>query len=274
MATDGDGKQLGDSGVANTNSLAVISDVHGNRWALQAVLEDIRRRGILEIVNLGDVLYGPLDPRGTAELLMPLGLPTVCGNEDRLVIDGAAEPQATLRYVRNQLRPRHLAWLSGFPATAVVHGSIFLCHAAPTSDTRYLLWDVLASGAVRRQPAAVAAELAGVNTEVVGCGHDHVPRFLVTPGAGTVVVNPGSVGLPAYCDDQPYPHAMETAAPHARYAVLSKQAAGWQVAQIAVPYDWQAAAAHALANGREDWATWLRTGQSLPTSSSGSGHGG
>ncbi len=91
-----------------------------------------------------------------------------------------------------------------------------------------------------------------------------MPHFLVMPGAGTVVVNPGSVGLPAYCDDQPYPLVMETAAPHARYAVLSKKAAGWKVAQIAVPYDWQATAIRALANGRKDWATWLRTGLKDP----------
>ncbi len=43
-----------------TDSIAVISDIHGNRWALEAVLEDINRRGIKRIANLGDCLYGPL----------------------------------------------------------------------------------------------------------------------------------------------------------------------------------------------------------------------
>jgi predicted phosphodiesterase len=41
---------------------AVIADVHGNRWALEAVLDDIARRGIRDIVNAGDHLSGPLDP--------------------------------------------------------------------------------------------------------------------------------------------------------------------------------------------------------------------
>ena len=50
-------------------SLAVIADIHGNRWALEAVLQDIDRRGIQQIVNLGDHLTGPLDPAGTAEFL-------------------------------------------------------------------------------------------------------------------------------------------------------------------------------------------------------------
>jgi predicted phosphodiesterase len=49
---------------------AVIADVHGNRWALEAVLQDIDRRGIHQIVNLGDHLTGLLDPAGTGNLLM------------------------------------------------------------------------------------------------------------------------------------------------------------------------------------------------------------
>ena len=41
-------------------TFAVLSDIHGNRWVLEAVLDDIRRRGIRDLVNLGDCLYGPL----------------------------------------------------------------------------------------------------------------------------------------------------------------------------------------------------------------------
>jgi predicted phosphodiesterase len=49
--------------------VAVLSDIHGNRWALEAVLDDISRRGIRDMVNLGDSLYGPLDPGGTAQIV-------------------------------------------------------------------------------------------------------------------------------------------------------------------------------------------------------------
>jgi predicted phosphodiesterase len=44
------------------NAFAVIADVHGNSFALEAVLEDIEQRGIQQIINLGDHLTGPLDP--------------------------------------------------------------------------------------------------------------------------------------------------------------------------------------------------------------------
>jgi hypothetical protein len=55
----------GQSDAVAAESLAVLADIHGNRWALEAVLADIRGRGIRAMVNLGDSLYGPLDPAGT-----------------------------------------------------------------------------------------------------------------------------------------------------------------------------------------------------------------
>ncbi|MEM6825716.1 MAG: metallophosphoesterase family protein, partial [Pseudomonadota bacterium] len=57
--------------------IAVISDIHGNSAALDAVLSDIERRGISRIVNLGDTISGPLDPKGTAARLLEANIPTV-----------------------------------------------------------------------------------------------------------------------------------------------------------------------------------------------------
>jgi len=54
--------------------IAAVSDIHGNLFALDAVLADIERRGVDLIVNLGDIVSGPLLPRETAERLMALGL--------------------------------------------------------------------------------------------------------------------------------------------------------------------------------------------------------
>jgi hypothetical protein len=48
--------------------IAITSDIHGNKLVLEAVLNDIRSRGIIKILNLSDSLYGPLDPSGTADL--------------------------------------------------------------------------------------------------------------------------------------------------------------------------------------------------------------
>jgi diadenosine tetraphosphatase ApaH/serine/threonine PP2A family protein phosphatase len=92
------------------------------------------------------------------------------------------------------------------------------------------------------------------------CGHDHVPA-LVRLGDGRHIINPGSVGLPAYRDRAPFPHAMETGSPHARYSIVSRWNSGVIVQNIAVPYDWEAAASTSEKNGRPDWACFLRSGR-------------
>jgi predicted phosphodiesterase len=239
---------------------AVIADIHGNRWALEAVLRDIRRRGITRIINLGDSLYGPLDPAATAEMLIELDPVSVQGNEDRIIFEPSAEPGPTLEQVRAGLSADQVMWLRRQPLTAELDGELLLCHGSPARDTEYLLWEVRESGAQLRTTAAVAGMIPAGSHRLVLCGHDHLPRILAIPG-GPTVVNPGSVGLPAYADDQPFAHVMETGSPHARYAVISAAGADWLVDQVAVPYDWQAAAATAASNGRPDWEQWLRTGR-------------
>ena len=62
---------------------AAIADVHGNCAALEAVLADIAAAGIAEVVNLGDHVSGPLEPRRTADLLMQCAFPSIRGNQDR-----------------------------------------------------------------------------------------------------------------------------------------------------------------------------------------------
>src|SRR5260370_21931391 len=101
-------------------SLAVIADIHGNRWALEAVLQDIDRRGIQQIVNLGDHLTGPLDPVGTAALLIERTMLNVCGNDDRELFSAPEELSFAQQYTREKLSPEHLQLLLTLPPTAVV----------------------------------------------------------------------------------------------------------------------------------------------------------
>ncbi|EJR50417.1 hypothetical protein TU49_06790 [Bacillus cereus] len=65
--------------------IAIISDVHGNSHALQAVLKDLERRKVEMIINLGDSVYGPLDPLGTIEILMKNEMVHIKGNCDRML---------------------------------------------------------------------------------------------------------------------------------------------------------------------------------------------
>jgi predicted phosphodiesterase len=241
--------------------IAVISDVHGNRWALESVLGDLDRRGVDTVLDLGDSVYGPLDPSGTAALLIGRGVESVRGNEDRIVVEPPDErDSATLVFTRASLAPGVLEWLKRLPARRVAFGSVFCCHGTPARDQEYLLERVTEAGATLVIAADLAAALTGVAEPVVLCGHSHQARTVLAPG-GQLVVNPGSVGLPAYSDDAPWPHAMEAGSPHARYAVLEETDAGWRVEQVAIPYDWEAAASTARRNGRPEWTEWLRTGR-------------
>jgi predicted phosphodiesterase len=233
-------------------TVAVIADVHGNVWALDAVLADARARGADAFLDLGDTLDGPLDPAGAADRLMALGALTVRGNHDRLMLERA---EGTAHAA---LSPEHLDWLAGFP-TVAEHEDIVLFHAAPGDDLTTLLEHMRADGTYPRDVAEVAALLDGVDAPLILCGHTHTPRLVELPD-GRWVMNPGSVGLQAYREHGPEPWAFGTGSPHARYALLDRVDGRWRVEPRAVPYDWETAAAAARAAGRENWAAWLATG--------------
>jgi putative phosphoesterase len=228
---------------------AALADIHGNIWALKAVLEDIRAREITAIVNLGDHVHGPLEPAATADLLMRSEMRCISGNQDRVI------PETTLA----ALRPHHLEWLSSLPTTHA-YDDVLLCHGTPASDETYFLETVTQQGPRLATQSEIAERLGNVRAGLVLCGHTHVPR-LVHASASVLIVNPGSAGLPAYDDDLPFPHRMETGSPFARYAVLSRTPSAWKAELIAIPYDWGAAAECARRNGREDWARRLQTGR-------------
>ena len=240
---------------------AVMSDIHGNIWALDAVLEDIGRRRLKHVINLGDTVYGPLEPQATVERLMDLPLIGISGNEDRLLFEKPAPPAAaTVARVMKRLARESIDWLAAQPATAVAGKELFLCHGTPVSDETYLLERASPRGGSLNDSEFIRAQLASVAQRVVLCGHSHIPRA-VQLNDGRLIVNPGSVGLQAYTDDSPEPHIMECGSPHARYAVLSKIGDQWSIEEVSLPYSWKEAADAARRNGRNDWAVWLERGR-------------
>jgi len=242
--------------------IAILSDIHGNLPALEAVLADIERRGVTRTVNLGDSLYGPLDPGRTADLLLKLNLPTVRGNEDRILLfppnDSSDSP--SLEYTVRSLTADHFLWLVSLPVTTEAFDDCLMFHGSPDKDDRYFLSEVTQSGVRLRSIEALQDDTTAIRQSVILCGHDHTPRICRLPD-GRLIVNPGSVGLQAYSDHTPWPHAMQTGSPHARYATLELVGDTWTAEIIQVTYDWNRAADLAAAHGRPDWAVWLRTGR-------------
>ena len=241
------------------NRFALLADIHGNIWALDAVLADIDRRRIETIYDLGDSLCSPLAPADTADRLIQRGIPSLMGNEDRILIE-PLNATHNVRFTRQQLRPEHLAWIAALPKTRQPAEGILLCHGTPDSDSRYLMEEVLAAGVQVRDTPSLRLMLLARPEALIACGHSHLPRILWRD-AGRILINPGSVGLQAYSADEPFPHLMEAGSPHARYAVVTRRARGWQIELVALPYDYGAASRCAAENGRPDWAARLLTGR-------------
>lgn len=241
---------------------AVISDIHGNRWALEAVLSHLKERKVAEIINLGDSFYGPLDPCGTAEILSSNNFHSVMGNEDRIIISPPPEIQqnATMDFLLNSLSRSQLNWIRKLPFSIELDGSILLIHGTAISDDEYLLSDVSPEGVLLRNSCEARELIPEKRISLVLCGHDHIARTVMLED-GCIIHNPGSVGLQAFDDDLPFPHVIENGSPHARFSIVTRRENSWTFENVVLPYDWTAAAKTALKNKRENWAVWLETGR-------------
>jgi putative phosphoesterase len=237
--------------------IAALSDIHGNAWALEAVFHDLERRKPDLIVNLGDSLYGPLDPMATFKIIRSVPMSCIAGNEDRLILEKDHE-NATLQYVLNEMDNDALWWLASLPPMASLEQGILMCHGTPGNDTEYLLEKVEKTGVRVRSRKETAKLLESVKENTILCGHSHLPGVARIPGR--LIINPGSVGCPAFDDSHPFFHRMENHSPGARYAILEYLEGELHIEHVMVPYDHEKAAKRAMKSHRPDWAKWLRTG--------------
>lgn len=230
--------------------IAVISDIHSNRLALEAVLDDIVRHGVDGTFNLGDLVSGPMEPNWVADILIDLDVPTVRGNHDRVLIDNPPEQLGPIdRFAQLQMESRHRAWMNALPETLAILDDMFLCHGTPTSDEeRWLDGEWNGRSSTSPDEASVAAKAEGFDYPVLLCGHTHIPRA-VRLRDGRLIVNPGSVGV-----------QFNIGSPDARYAIIERRDGRFYPSFHAVPYDHFAAARQAAANGFPQWRDVLTTG--------------
>jgi predicted phosphodiesterase len=240
--------------------IAALSDIHGNLFALDAVLADIARRGVDQIVNLGDILSGPVLPSETADRLMALDMPTIRGNHERQVLSMNPDDMgASDRYAFDTITGTQREWLASLPPVLRLQPDVFLCHATPYNDVDCYLEDII-DGELRPAPLRRIEERTGdCDAALIMCGHSHIPR-LSRLASGQIIMNPGSVGVQAYDGHHPSEHTVEIGSPHARYAVAERMPGGWTVDFVALPYDWDAASQLAQQRNRQDWVRALRTG--------------
>lgn len=262
--------------------IAILSDIHGNLPALEAVAADLKTRGCEHIVNLGDSLSGPLWPLETAQFLIAENWPTIAGNHERQLLTLLPEQQnASDRFTAEQLNDTVWHWLDSLPATLRIDNGILLCHGTPHNDSETLLETLPDPACGMHQPQlaseyAIAGRLLGIPVErnhnhvsgiplehkyadLIACGHSHIPRSLTLDGM--TLINPGSVGLQAYTDDHPHPYYVETGSPHARYAIIEHTAHGYRSELISLPYAHHHSADKARCEGRYDWQVALAYGR-------------
>jgi putative phosphoesterase len=193
--------------------VAALYDVHGNLPALEAVLAEVPDDAA--IVLGGDVTAGPL-PAETLERLRALGerVRWIRGNADRELTpsEPGLAPADVIGWVREQHSEEQIVFLHGLPERLALDvdgvGRVLFCHATPQNDT-----DIFLEGTPEE---AVAPSFAGVEADLVVCGHTHMQFSREI--AGVPVVNAGSVGMPY--DDEPgaYWLALGPAVEHRRTA--------------------------------------------------------
>jgi predicted phosphodiesterase len=180
--------------------IAVLSDIHGNRSALEAVLSDLRETAPDLVLHGGDLADAGASPAEVVDCIRALGWQGVCGNTDEMLfrpeslrefagtrpamkaLFGAIEEMASA--TRARLGEERLAWLAGLPRLQI-RGPMTLLHGCPESPWR--------APSPEASDAELEAVYGGLGGPVVVYGHIHRP--FVRTLADRIVANSGSVGL-------------------------------------------------------------------------------
>ncbi|WP_407571404.1 metallophosphoesterase family protein [Deinococcus altitudinis] len=218
--------------------LAVFSDVHGNAFALEAVLQDIRAASPDVLLNLGDQIEGSADPARAYAMQAALGAVEVRGNNEEKLWPGGRRDALTRQigaWLATQLGAAELGRLAALPLTATLaDGQVLACHGTPESPWEMLLWhwqfqnSETGEGFYRaRDPRELLGMVRPLGAQVLVCGHTH--RAGATRVGDTLVVNTGSVSDQVDGD------------PRARWTLLVRRGGHWSAEFRAVPYDVAAA---------------------------------
>jgi putative phosphoesterase len=238
--------------------IGVISDVHGNLLALEAVLAELEQEELDGLVCLGDVAVGPQPAQALARVL-ELGCPVVKGNWDEWFSDGIppAEDEIGRKLVEigefwtAQLSAGELEVLRGFAPTVELElgeETAFCFHGSPSSNME---------GIYSVTPNDTLAQYLGDTADraVLLCGHTHLQMLRRLDHS--LIVNPGSVGLP-FSDWAP--HTIRIA-PWAEYGILACNGGRLSVDLRRTAYDVDALLELSLDSGMPHARWWVDSWQ-------------
>ena len=234
--------------------VALLSDIHGNDVALGAVLADISRRGVDQIVCLGDVATLGPSPQRSVDLLVELNCPCIMGNHDDFLLEPelvkaytqAAPVVDAIDWCREKLSRESFDYLKTFkPLVELPLGSssMLLYHGSPRSNVE----DILAT-----TPPELLDTLFGEHEAIVMAGgHTHVQ--MLRQHRGRLVLNVGSVGMPFR---EYVAGARPTLLAHAEYTIVEEAAGVVSVTLCRVPLD-KTAVRDSLAQSTNPLRDWL-----------------
>ncbi len=236
--------------------IALISDIHGNLPALEAVLAHAGELKVKKIWNLGDFTGFGANPDQVVRLLKKLKATSIIGNYDQKVLKvpqksedwkdkKVPEKWFSFHWSYEQLSKKSIEYLSGLPETRkeiVKDWKILLTHGSPES-----IDEVLTDETPQERLRDLAKK---ARTNIILCGHSH-QSFMRFAG-GSIFVNPGSVGRPFDGD------------PRASYAIMSIKKRKFEVDFYRIEYDVDLAARNQLSAGLPSiYADMTRRGLSL-----------
>ncbi len=219
--------------------IAVISDIHGNCVALDAVLEDLKPRRVNHLVCLGDAIQGGPQPKQVIARLHENGCPVVMGNADAWLLSGgetgepaSADRRTKLQAVRvwslAQLNSADRAFIGQFQPTVKIEGAggagLLCFHGSPASSHDIILPSLPEDEFRRLLEPYAASILAG--------GHTHLQQ--IRRIGDHFFFNPGSVGV-SYRHEQP--EGRFRFDPWAEYAVLTLEPGRTGLEFRRVPFD-------------------------------------
>ncbi|SFR11249.1 metallophosphoesterase family protein [Desulfoscipio geothermicus] len=234
--------------------IAVFSDIHGNKHALDAVLADIQSREPDLVVCLGDLVGYGAYPDAVVQAIRESGIPTVMGNYDDAIANSRMVCGCDYKDEKAmEAGVKSISWTTENTCRSskefmmslpdrinkeIGRRRVLFVHGSPRRLNEYLYEDV---------PAAdVLAMLHEADADVLVCGHTHLPYHRVVEGRH--IINAGSAGKPKHGD------------PQAVYALIEMDA-DIRVDFIKVPYDYESAAwAVEKAGLPAEFAAIIRTG--------------
>ncbi|SDJ99821.1 metallophosphoesterase family protein [Sediminibacillus albus] len=180
--------------------IAFLSDIHGNAIALEAVIEDINRKNVDNIIVLGDIAYRGPEPKRSIELVRGLGTDVVKGNADEWVVRGIDKGEVPDHahelmneerdWTAAQLTQEDINYLANLPSVKQfeVEGVTFHAfHATPDS-----LFEVVPPSAEDDTLALKLMKATAADVYLYG----HIHQSYIRTINGKTVINLGSVGLP------------------------------------------------------------------------------